>query len=99
MTRSKRLLFLLVPLVFGLASSVLPGRAQQAPQGRFAFADTTLLRDTLGLTFANLFPLADSLGMNPVDLRDLSVRYRYTLDRLLKLSDSLHVVVDSVGPV
>jgi hypothetical protein len=77
----------------------MPGRAQQAPGGRFAFADTTLMRDTLGLTFERLFPVADSLAMNPVDLRDLSIRYRYTLERLLKLSDSLHVVVDSVGPV
>jgi hypothetical protein len=77
----------------------MPGRAQQAPGGRFAFADTTLMRDTLGLTFERLFPLADSLGMNPEDLRDLSIRYRYTLERLVKLSDSLHVVVDSVGPV
>src|SRR5215471_15036971 len=99
MTRPARLLLLVFPLALGLLSSVLPGRAQQAPQGRFAFADTTLLRDTLGLSFGNLFPLADSLGMNPQDLRDLSVRYRYTLERLLKLSDSLHVVVDSVGPV
>lgn len=77
----------------------MPGRAQQAPQGRFAFADTTLLRDTLGLSFERLFPLADSLGMDPQDLRALSIRNRYTLDRLLKLSDSLHVVVDSVGAV
>jgi len=77
----------------------MPGRAQQAPGGRFAFADTTLMRDTLGLTFEGLFPIADSLGMPPADLRDLSIRYRYSLARILKLSDSLHVVVDSVGPV
>src|SRR5580765_8273746 len=99
MTRSARLLLLVFPLALGLLSSALPGRAQQAPASRFAFADTTLLRDTLGLTFENLFPLADSLGMAPQDLRALSVSYRLTLDRLLKLSDSLHVVVDSVGPV
>lgn len=77
----------------------VPGRAQQAPGGRFAFADTTLMRDTLGLSFKGLFPIADSLQMLPADLRGLSIRYRYSLARLLKLSDSLHVVVDSVGPV
>jgi len=75
----------------------MPGRAQQAPSGRYAFADTTLLRDTLGLSFDGLFPIADSLGISPDTLRALSVRYRYTLRRLVKLSDSLHVAVDSVG--
>jgi len=97
MTSPRRLLLLVIPLALGLGSYVLPGRAQETPQGRFAFADTTLLRDTLGLTFEGLFPIADSLGMPPVDLRALSIRYRYTLPRLLKLSDSLHMVVDSVG--
>src|SRR5436190_854369 len=97
MTHPRRLLLLLLPLALGLGSYVLPGRAQETPQGRFAFADTTLLRDTLGLTFEGLFPIADSLGMAPQDLRSLSIRYRYTLPRLLKLSDSLHMVVDSVG--
>jgi len=77
----------------------MPGHAQQAPGGRFAFADTTLMRDTLGLTFEGLFPIADSLGLEPDTLRALSIRYRYTLPRLLKLSDSLGVVVDSVGSV
>ena len=77
----------------------MPGRAQQAPRGRFAFADTTLLRDTLGLHFDGLFPLADSLGITPDTLRALSIRYRYTFTRLLKLADSLQMIVDSVGPV
>jgi hypothetical protein len=77
----------------------MPGRAQQAPQGRYAFADTTLLRDTLGLRFDGLFPIADSLGLRPDSLRAQSIRYRYTLPRLLKLSDSLGVPVDSVGVV
>ncbi|HEY2953815.1 MAG TPA: hypothetical protein VGK89_01055 [Candidatus Eisenbacteria bacterium] len=99
MTRLRRLLFLLLPLGLGLGSAALPGRAQQSTQGRFAFADTTLLRDTLGLSFEGLFPLADSLGMTPDSLRALSIRYRYALGRLLTLADSLGVVVDSVGPV
>jgi hypothetical protein len=77
----------------------MPGRAQQAPGGRFAFADTTLMRDTLGLTFEGLFPIADSLGLLPDTLRALSIRHRYTLQRLVKLSDSLGVPVDSVGAV
>jgi len=76
-----------------------PGRAQPAPPGRFAFADTTLLRDTLGLHFDHLFPLADSLSLPPDTLRALSVRYRYSLARLIKLADSLGMPVDSVGAV
>src|SRR2546422_10505344 len=99
MTRHYRLLLLGFPLVIGLGSMAMPGRAQQAPGGRFAFADTTLLRDTLGLSFEGLFPLADSLSLSPDTLRALSIRYRYTLPRLLKLADSLGVVVDSVGPI
>ena len=64
---------------------------------RFAFADTTLLRDTLDLHFDGIFPLADSLGLAPDTLRALSVRYRWSLDRLVWLSDSLRMPVDSVG--
>jgi hypothetical protein len=75
----------------------MPGRAQQGTSGRFAFADTTLLRDTLGLTFDRLFILADSLSLTPDTLRALSVRYRYSLSRLLHLADSLGMTVDSVG--
>ena len=77
----------------------MPGRAQQAAGGRFAFADTTLLRDTLGLSFEGLFPLADSLKISPDTLRALSIRYRYSLAQMVRLSDSLGVEVDSVGPV
>ena len=99
MTRHHRLLVLLVPLALGLGSTALPGRAQQAPQGRYAFADTTLLRDTLGLKFDGLFPLADSLGITPDTLRALSIRYRYPLARLVTLSDSLGAPVGSVGVI
>ena len=77
----------------------MPGRAQQAPQARYAFADTTLLRDTLGLRFDGLFPLADSLGLPPDTLRALSIRYRYPLARLVTLADSLGAPVDSVGVI
>src|SRR5512138_103791 len=97
MTRPQRLLLLSVPLVLGLISMALPGRAQQAPRGRFAFADTTLLRDTLGLHFDGIFPMADSLGLRPDTLRALMIRYRYPLLRLVHLADSLGVPVDSVG--
>ncbi len=102
MTRPTRLLLLLVPLAIGLAAARDPGAAQTAPPaptGRFAFADTTLLRDTLNLTFGRLFPLADSLGLTPDTLRALSIRYRMSLDRITFLSDSLHATVDSVGVI
>jgi len=78
---------------------VHPGRAQEAESPRFAFSDTTLLRDTLGITFDRLFPLSDSLGVMPDTLRALSIRYLYTPARLVQLADSLHVPVDSVGVV
>lgn len=97
MPRPGRLAILLVPLLVGLFGSALPGRAQQAAPARFAFADTTLLRDTLGLHFTGIFPAADSLQLAPDTLRALMIRYRYTLPRLIHLSDSLRVPVDSVG--
>jgi hypothetical protein len=97
--RLSRLLLLLVPVALGTLSAALPGGAQEAGRGRYAFADTTLLRDTLSLHFTRLFPLADSLEMTPDTLRALSVRYQWSLERLLVLSDSLGVPVDSVGPV
>jgi hypothetical protein len=75
-----------------------PGRSQEASGSRYAFADTTLLRDTLGLTFPRLFPLSDSLRVLPDTLRALSIRYLWSLERLVHLADSLGVVVDSVGP-
>src|SRR5262252_8452594 len=46
----RRLAFVCLALAAGLASIALPGRAQ-APARNFAFADTTVLRDTLGLHF------------------------------------------------
>ena len=48
-------------MIFLLAIGALPGRAQEGSGARYAFADTTLLRDTLNLSFPRLFPLADSL--------------------------------------
>lgn len=77
----------------------LPGGAQETGRGRYAFADTTLLRDTLNLHFTRLFPLADSLEVTPDTLRAISVRYRWSLERLVVLADSLGMPVDSVGPV
>ncbi len=94
---ARKLSCLLVPIVF-CVSAVLPGRAQEALSGRFAFADTTLLRDTLGLRFDRLFVLADSLHVLPDTLRALAVRYRFAPLRLVELADSLRQPVDSVGP-
>ncbi len=99
MTRSSRLALLLVPVAAGLCSSTLPGHAQSPSSSRYAFADTTLVRDTLGLRFDRLFPLADSLRLPPDTLRALSIRYRLSLARLVDLADSLAVPVDSVGAV
>jgi hypothetical protein len=64
---------------------------------RFAFADTTLLRDTLGIHFDRLFELADSLRLTPDTLRALSIRQGFTPQRMVFLADSLHTRVDSVG--
>lgn len=86
-------------LLIGLASAVVPGRAQPTTDVRFAFADTTLLRDTLDLKFDGLFALADSLGMLPDTLRALSIRYDLAIGRLVFMADSLRVPVDSVGTV
>src|SRR5262245_43890615 len=99
MTRHRKLDLLLVPLVFGFSALAGPGSAQQAASSRFAFAHTTLLRDTLGLHFDTLFPTADSLHLTPDTLRALSIRYRYSIARLVLMADSLGVPVDSVGPI
>ena len=104
MARTRRLSLLLLPLSLALLTQALPGRAQQATSARFAFADTTLLRDTLSLSFRGLFPVADSLQIAPDTLRALMIRYRLivprmSIDRLVTLSDSLRVPVDSVGVV
>ena len=66
---------------------------------RFAFADTTLLRDTLGLRFDRLFELADSLRLTPDTLRALSIRWGFVPSRLVELADSLRARVDSVGVI
>jgi hypothetical protein len=97
MIRPRRLALLLLPAALEVVLAVIPGHAQQAASSRFAFADTTLLRDTLGLHFDRLFPVADSLSLTPDTLRALSIRYRWTLERLVWLADSLRRPVDSVG--
>jgi hypothetical protein len=92
----RRFTLLFVPFVLAVTQA-LPGRAQQPVSSRYAFADTLLLRDTLGLKFDGIFPVADSLGMRPDTLRALMIRYRYPLARIVQLADSLGVPVDSVG--
>ncbi|MFN8589332.1 MAG: hypothetical protein U0704_16190 [Candidatus Eisenbacteria bacterium] len=99
MPRSLRLLIALLPVACSLLLSALPGRAQQAGSSRYAFADTTLLRDTLGLKFDRLFPMADSLQVSPDSLRAWMIRWRWPMTRLVYLADSLGMPVDSVGPV
>jgi hypothetical protein len=83
----------------GLLAVVPAGRAQAPPSGRFAFADTTLLRDTLGLRFDRLFEIADSLQMLPDSLRAHIIRFRLPMGRILAMADSMRVPVDSVGAV
>src|SRR5439155_25716545 len=98
MTRILRRFLLVVPLAIGLAAAHVPGGAQTVTgpaSGRFAFADTTLLRDTLDLKFDRLFPLADSLGLAPDTLRALAARYRMSLAPTTFLPDSLRTPVDS----
>ncbi|MBI5170892.1 MAG: hypothetical protein HZA61_15490 [Candidatus Eisenbacteria bacterium] len=99
MPRSLRVVLALLPVVCSLLFSALPGRAQQAGSSRYAFADTTLLRDTLGLDFRRLFPAADSLQVSPDSLRAWMIRWRWDIPRLVFLADSLGMPVDSVGPV
>lgn len=99
MPRFRRLAVLLLPLALGLGAVALPGRAQQASSSRFAFADTTLLRDTLGLDFSQLFHTADSLKVLPDSLRAWMIRYTMSIPRLLAVADSMRYPVDSVGPV
>ena len=94
-----RLLILSVPILIGLVSLAMPGRAQSPVSARFAFADTTLLRDTLNLRFDGLFERADSLRMLPDTLRALMIRYRLPMVRLVAMADSMGVPVDSVGSV
>src|SRR2546425_1662004 len=89
-------LLLLIAAAWGAAT---PSARAQTPSARFAFADTTLLRDTLDISFARLFPLADSLRVTPDSLRAFAIRYKMSLERLTFLADSLGMPVDSVGPV
>ncbi len=100
MSRLCRLALLLLPAALEAVLAVPPGHAQQGTESvRFAFADTTLLRDTLNLHFDRLFPLADSLMITPDSLRAQAIRFRLPLSRLVFLADSLHMPVDSVGSV
>jgi hypothetical protein len=92
----RRLAVLLIPIALGLLSVALPGRAQNADL-RYADADTTLLRDTLGLSFDGIFPLADSLRITPDTLRALSIRYRAPLWRIVRLADSLGISPNDVA--
>jgi len=96
MSRPGRLLLLFLPVLVSLGVHSLPGRAQTS--SRFAFADTTLLRDTLGLRFGGIFELADSLQVPPDTVRALMIRYRLSLNRLLTMVDSLGMPIDSLGP-
>ena len=102
MIRSRRLALLLLPAALELFLAVLPGHAQQDSSSRYAFADTTLLRDTLGLKFDRLFPLVDSLkalgqSVTPDTIRALAVRYKLPLDSLVALAQGQNIPVDSVG--
>ena len=99
MKRLAVLALLLVAIAFASLGPARIGAAQEGTSARFAFADTTLLRDTLDLHFDHLFPLADSLRMLPDTLRALSVRYQLSLERLVIMADSMRVPVDSVGPM
>ncbi len=98
MSRLGRLVLLLLPVLVSLGVQSLPGRAQTPPTGRFAFADTTLLRDTLGLRFEGIFQVADSLQVTPDSVRALMIRYRIPLLRLVSMVDSLGMPIDSLGP-
>src|SRR5690349_13044833 len=102
MTRSGRLLLLPLPVVLAMALNAPQGRAQQPSGSRFSFADTTLLRDTLGLHFQGIFEKADSLkgrgyDTSPDQIRALMIQYRLPLDRLFAMADSMGVPIDSVG--
>jgi hypothetical protein len=102
MSSLRRLALLSLAVVGGLGFLGLPGRTA-AQTSRFAFADTTVLRDTLGLHFDHLLETSDSLGralgrdIPPDSLRAQIIRYRLPLPRLLAMADSMHVDVDSVG--
>ena len=95
MTNPRRTVLTFVLAAASLVALHSPSSAQISP--RFAFADTTLLRDTLGLRFDRLFETADSLGILPDSLRAQIIRYRLPMARLVAMADSMRVPVDSVG--
>ena len=102
MSSFRRLAILSLAVAGGLGFLGLPGRTA-AQTSHFAFADTTVLRDTLGLHFDHIIEAADSLqrqygrDLPPDSLRAHIIRYRLPLSRLLVMADSMHVDVDSVG--
>jgi len=104
MNPTRRLALLALILGSCLAGGAPVCSAQTSPfpasnaDPRYATRDTTILRDTLGLTFERLFPLADSLRRAPEDLKLMSATWRWSLARLVKMADSLDVPIDSVGP-
>jgi len=91
MIRPWRLLLVVLPVALLFVPAATPCLAQDEEELARAGADSTLLRDTLGLSFPHLFTLADSLQVMPDSLRALSVRYRWPLRRLVWLADSLEV--------
>ena len=102
MSSLRRFVILSLAVAGGLGSLGLPGRTA-AQTAHFAFADTTVLRDTLGLHFDHLLEASDSLrtaygrDLSPDSLRAHIIRYRLPLPRLLAMADSMHVDADSVG--
>jgi hypothetical protein len=103
MSSLRRNVILGLAAVAGLGFLGLPGRTA-AQTSSFAFADTSVLRDTLGLHFTHLLETADSLSracmpcdLSPDSLRAQVIRYRLPIPRLLAMADSMHVTVDSVG--
>ena len=99
MSPIRRLALIPLAVLAGLAGLAPLSGAQSPGSARFAFADTTLLRDTLGLHFDGLLQTADSLRMLPDSLRAQVIRYRLPIRRLLVMADSMGVPVDSVGSV
>ena len=101
-TRRLALLALILGCFLGGRPAVCLAQTTFPPSNfdpRYATWDTTLVRDTLGLTFERLFPLSDSLRVKPEDLKFLSTRWRWSLGRLVKMADSMDVPIDSVGPI
>jgi hypothetical protein len=97
MSPIRRLALIVLAALAAPAVGSLPARAQAPISSRYAFQDTTLLRDTPGLHFDRLFETADSLRMLPDTLRAQVIRYRLPIHRLVAMADSMGVPVDSVG--